>query len=207
MAQIEMEKVVCSHCKKESEQYILLSDNYPSEIGLDSRPSKKARASFEYDVQMCPHCFYCNEDISVGGDIELGADYMSIANLEKLDNLSKKLILAYKVKFAEKKYSEALQLLLEATWILEDNQSRFYDQIMALLINQLENSIKRKRDLDYELVLIDLLRRKGSFDKARQYAAQIKSFNAEIVEPFVRYEEKLIEKGDTSHHLMEEMYD
>lgn len=205
MAQIEIESVICSHCKKESKQYVLLSDNYSSERGLDTRPSEKARASFEYDVQMCPHCFYCNEDISMGGEIELGADYMSIVNDTRIDNLSKKLLLAYKVKFAEKRYGEALQLLLEATWILEDNKNPFYNKMMALLISQLEISVQKERDVDYEVVLIDLLRRAGSFDKALKYIDQIRSFDIEIVERFANYEAKLIKNGDTSHHLMEEL--
>jgi len=205
MARIKEKQVVCSHCKKESKQHILLSDNYPNETGLDSRPSKKAREGFTYDVQMCPHCFYCNEDISEGGDIELGADYMSIARDTRIDDLSKKLLLAYKVKFAEKSYSEALQLLLQATWILEDNNNPFYGKMTALLISQLEICVQQKRDIDYEIVLIDLLRRTGSFEKAQKYVDRIRSFDMEIVQPFADFEARLIKDGDTSHHLMEEI--
>lgn len=205
MAQIEKEKVICSHCKNESEQYILLSDSYNSELGLDSRPSKKERANFEYDVQLCPHCFYCNEEISAKCEVELGQDYIDIAKETRIDNLSKKLLLAYKIKFAEKKYNEALQLLLEATWILEDNKSPFYSKMMALLIKQLEICVQQERNLDYELVLVDLLRRTGNFEKALRYNENIRSFNEEIVASFSNYEAKLIKNGDTSHHLLEEI--
>ena len=201
-----METVLCSHCKKKSEQYVLLSNNYSNERGLDSRPSKKAREDFRYDVQMCPHCFYCNDDISVGGEINLGNDYMAIAKDNRIDEVSKKLLLAYKVRFAEKNYNEALQLLLEATWTLEDNNSLFYSEIFALLIKQLEAMVRIERDMDYEIVLIDLLRRSGSFDKALEYIDQIRSFDEEIIVALANYEEKLVKNGDTAHHLMEEIY-
>lgn len=206
MAQIEIENVICSHCGKESKQYILLSDNYPSEIGLDSRPSKEERANFEYDVQMCPHCHYCSDDISIGGEIELGAEYIRI-NEANIDALSKRLILAYKVKFAKKEYDAAFQLLLQATWILEDNKNPLYNKMLSLLINQLEASIKRERNLDYELVLIDLLRRTGNLQRAESYINTIGILDDEDVNALVAYQLKLIKKGDTAHHLMEEIYD
>ncbi len=61
MTKVKKEKVICSNCKKESEQLIIYSINY-------SLGTKESNDKLQNHIQECPHCGYKNSNISMTGN-------------------------------------------------------------------------------------------------------------------------------------------
>ena len=205
MAVVRNKEKVCAKCGKGSEQLELLGASYSSECGLDTRPSIETRKDFAYDVQICPHCGYSYVDISEQYDQPLSKEYLSIQKDENIDPTSKKLLLSYIVAFNKREYDLAFELLLKASWTLEDSGDPFYRNVMEMLSAQLEQYLKQNPDADTEIVLIDIQRRLGHFESAKEHIKSIGVTENDTANKLLAHQTCLINQADTLHHFMTEV--
>ncbi len=208
MSKIISTKIICAHCGRESEHYILLSSSSFGAMDLDTRPAAPARHNLQYEVQECPHCHYCNDNIG-NSEIKgksLPSDYLELANNDLIDGSVKKFLLSAKLQEEEFNYLRAGISYLKAAWTCDDNgdasSAVAYRKASAKCLLEHVNNTD---DGDIAVMLVDVMRRSWQFKEALALIDRIGQTGDETLDSLLSYQCSLINNKDVSCHNMEEV--
>jgi len=221
MATIFMVDTKCYVCGKNSRfpQSGPIMDNGTSR-DLDGRPSGMGRSNIYMRVQRCVHCGYCSLEVSQGHesypDIVNSAAYKAMLySKEQSETANSYLCCSLLLRYSES-WSEVGWGALHAAWICDDNkyeESALRCRKLALdFFTKTRESGAAFADSknEEEVLLIDILRRLGEFEKAGKICMEMlgKIDNGDIdddtAEIILNYEKHLIEKQDVKCHTFEQ---
>ncbi|MBE7075224.1 MAG: hypothetical protein E7376_04525 [Clostridiales bacterium] len=217
--QIVKEKKVCIICGKEEEYSVLLSNFINGAPDLDLKPNG-SMASLGMEIQQCPHCGYCNYDISetiqsrfafkCNNPLELWQNYDEVQEIlksNKNEALKKYLVMAEQFK-GDLNNKKAYQMLLKASWVADTKEQAkelmkeaynlFVEEMLPDIRNQLFQVVDIARQIEY-------------FDQSKAILDACNNIidenyeDAETLEKIVKYQTKLIENKDSQRHNLSEI--
>ncbi len=176
---------------------------------LDGRPSHMGRASIYMSIQRCIHCGYCSPDVAKGEHqfhaIVNQSSYTSqLHNSDNPETANAFLCYATLLEGIEE-WSEAGWCALHAAWICDDNsfqesartcREKAYN---LFLKTREQNQSFADSKAEEEILLVDILRRLGKFEKAKDCAQSALSHfeENENVACALTYELHLIDNNDS----------
>lgn len=206
--------VKCACCGKESTQKIMSDCKAKGYMDLDTRPPEDKRSALEYEVQECPECHYCSEDISVlipNTDKEdVNSDtYKSILSDGETDSVARKFLLAgYLYQKAGNARMAGLEMLRMAWRFddLNDGASAKDAREMAMAFYKDANEIEY--DEATALLIADMTRRTGDFWNATTAIESAYQRSQDpLISALLNYEKRLIVHKDSSAHSVDERPD
>ena len=212
MTRLEPVTVTCAICGREHKFNVMLSTNAFGPTDFDMRPPPMKRYTFGYEIQMCKGCSYANYDISdkppfFKKSILKSPEYLSISNDAEIGDTAKAFMLSAIIHNNQKNYRSAGFLFLKAAWVFDD--SRKPD--MAIYARRksyecLSGEIKRTKNTDLEVMMVDILRRTGDFIGASKIAHSLLERGVDgLKAAILRRELTLCFKGDTACHNTSEI--
>jgi hypothetical protein len=214
MTLIATETKECSVCGNESEQKTVWSTHAFGSPDLDTRPPFDERSTIDAWVEYCPHCGYCNDEISSApegvSDLIKSFEYQTHLKKTHLPELAK--IFICKVLFHEwtNDLLPAAWAAIHAAWASDDA----HDHITARQCRLRAVGLIKRSKYSGKLILgdqpggdialaVDLLRRAGMLDEAKTLLKSVDSSEFdEIIRCLLTFQAELIEKGDVdSHHF------
>lgn len=208
MTTIREVEIQCAVCGRSSEQVVLTSTNAFGSADLDLRPPEMQRSTIHTWVQRCPHCGYCNVDLShlqrAASQVmhsEAYRDQLADRTLSALANtfLCVSLILA-----AQDELSAAGWKCLHAAWICDDERNTQG----AVVCRRRAGSLFQQALVQGELVvasaamsnavLVDVLRRSQQFALAQSLCEDgLRQFTDDVMQSVLRFQSLLIQRSDT----------
>jgi len=206
--------VKCACCGNKSTQKVIKNCTAKGFMDLDSRPPEERRSALGYEVQECPECHYCSEDISIpikncnAGEIRSDT-YKSIIADGSNDPITKRLLLSgYLYQSAGNPRAAGLQMLRMA-WHFDDlgDYSSANDaREMAIALYKEAN--EEDFDEDTALLVVDMTRRIGRFwDATTEINSAYQKAKNPLVASLLNYEKKLVVVRDSSAHTINERPD
>ena len=214
---IDPEKKTCVLCNTEGDYYVMGSAFVAGSPDLDTRPPETRRSALFTEVQRCPGCGYCTADVS---ETKPGAEEMvkSPEYRRQLDDdtfpyLANEFLCMAMVHRAANDYAGSTWALVRAAWACDDEDNaakartcRSKAADMIALAEEHGQSIAKQEGAS-TAILVEILRRSGRRDDARKAIAQRPHAQAEEgIVAVLRYQERLIEQGDTDCHTMAEAF-
>lgn len=227
-------KTKCAICGREHNFSVLMSTNSCG-MDLDTRPQGMARYTAEYEIQYCENCHYANYDISEKPDwldekILTSDAYLSIVEQYEMPMLfGRKFSLDDEIKtrystpkaFLLSSYLHASvgdersagMLSLKAAWVFDDicDTSSATDarkqaaEYLSNYISQEGDNDKRGKH-NIAIMLVDIYRRIGEFDKAKEKAEQLLAVEEnDFIKKILQYQISLIDAQDKSCHSVDEV--
>lgn len=224
----------CAICGQEHYFMTLLSTNSCG-MDLDTRPQGMARYTLRHEIQYCENCHYSNYDISEKPDwldekILTSDAYLSIVEEYEIPMLfGRKFSLEDEIKakyltpqsFLLSSYLHATagnersagMLSLKAAWAFDDmcddlsatNARKQAAEYLLNYINQERDNDKRKKH-DIAIMLVDIYRRIGEFDKAKEKAKQLLAVEEnDLIKKILQYQISLSDAQDMSCHSVDEV--
>ncbi|MBR2444036.1 MAG: hypothetical protein IKB27_01395 [Clostridia bacterium] len=205
MSKFIVSNVKCAICGKESHQNVVLSTSSFGKPDLDLRPRGMARELLTKELQVCPHCSYSYSDISEKYE---GQDAIRLI-IEKSDmpqDMASAYVHAARVQEYIKNYKSASLFYLRAAWILDDNnESVLAVQMRKSAARCLEIDVKNTLDCEDAILLVDILRRAGDFDRAIFYINDIGLTEDALYDGILALEKRLVESKDSACHSLDEV--
>lgn len=207
MAKIKLEKLICAHCGKESEQTTIYSSSSFGNMDLDTRPPM-SDMTLQYEVQECPHCHFCNNTIADATNIpeSFSPEYDALSKDNVISKAAKKFLLAAMLRSQLGDNLKAGEYYLKAAWIFDDENAQ------GAATDARKNAAKYFRkhvdatdDGDVAIMLVDVLRRAGDFNDAADLINLIGDTEDDLLNNVLAFEKSLISKNDTSCHNMGEI--
>jgi hypothetical protein len=167
--------VRCALCGTESAQRVLASTSSFGPPDLDLRPNGPARWALEFQVQRCPGCGYCAENIGQRTrDARRAVEsivYRDVLDNARMPELARSYFCAALVAEATKLRGTGSSLFLSAAWACDDagaiDQARICgDRAAEMLAKAIEWGDVPSESLVVHGVRADMLRRAGRFDEA-----------------------------------------
>lgn len=214
--QIEKKCAICDKTENYIEIYSMSSFVAPN---LDLKPNG-SQANITMDIQMCPHCGYCNFDISShiqdrfanprNNKLELWNNYTKVQEIlkgDKSEDVKKCLIMAEQY-MGNLDYKDAYNMLIRASWCETDiNESKkIKGEALDYYLEKILPSVR-----DGLLQVADTLRQAEGFETAQNFIDATKCINFEnsqgyqYVEKIINYEKNLIENKDSNEHSQNEI--
>lgn len=209
MAYLENKQKTCAICQQEYHYQELRDHTSFGLRDLDTRPPGMMRNMIHLMVQKCPYCGYANDDISKNMDhIEKtqlqDPVYQMTLQDESINFAIKKCILAGML--CEKKNAKkAGMMYLKAAWLADDAKKLGVAKKMrSKAIRYLENALTENENEVIRLIIVDLYRRIGMFDEAREYAMYLlDNFGMEKYKVnILNYQIALCNQEDTLDHTI-----
>lgn len=206
--------VKCACCGKESKQKQICDCVAKGYMDLDTRPPEERRSALELEIQECPECHYCSEDISAPASesdkAEINSDtYKSILADTETDSVARKFLLAgYLCQKAEKTRPAGLNMLRMAWRFddLKDDSSAKDAREMAAAFYKEAN--EAAYDEGTALLLVDLMRRTGDFWNATTAIEEAyRKSETPLISSLLVYERQLVVRRDSSAHNIGERSD
>lgn len=205
--QIKEVIVKCACCGNKSVQKVISECVARGFMDLDTRPPEERRSALEFEVQECPQCHYCNDDISAPikncNANEISSDaYRNILFDGESDDVAKKFLLCgYLYQKAGNTRAAGLQMLRMAWRFddLEDASSAKDAREIAIAL------YKDANDLEYDentaLLIADMTRRTGDFwNAATEVETAYRRSKNPLVTSILNYEKRLVTVRDSSAH-------
>ena len=220
----------CAFCGAESEQEIILSSHVFG--GIRHMDARFDNGEVNVKVQTCPNCHYSNFDITAKSksvqDVMNSSELQTILK-SRMDSKAKEYIIAAMVNEKDKKYINAGNLYLAASWVFEDEKNaKKADIYRKLAVSNLIKKVKKDEEGQLVLQCIDLLRKNKDFEQAQKLLDYFKKSTGEtlmqayfefemslteIVEDenislllkIAKFEQKLIKNKDSADHLLNEI--
>jgi len=205
--QIQEVTVKCACCGSKSVQYTISECVARGYMDLDTRPPEERRSALEFEVQECPQCHYCNDDISLPikncSANEISSDtYRSILADSDSDGVAKKFLLCgYLYQKAGNMRTAGLQMLRMAWRFddLEDFSSAKDAREMAIAFYKEANDVEY--DENTALLVADMTRRIGDFwNAATEIESAYRRSKSPLVTSLLNYEKRLVTRRDSSAH-------
>ena len=202
----------CAVCGCEHTFTIVKSTNSLGHMDLDIRPAGMKRSTLLYEIQYCEHCHYANSDISekptwFDEKVLSSNAYLAVVNNSELDTVAKSFLLSGYLNAAGGQFKEAGILSLKAAWIFDDkNEVQNAIRARSKASKYLLNYVNQKEDINTATMVVDINRRMGEFDAAREAAVQLLGFGATgLLEKILQFEIALIDAKDSECHTVGEI--
>lgn len=200
---------VCAICKKEYHYQELGEIDVIGMRDLDTRPPGMLRSMQHVLLQKCPFCGYVCEDISKNNEEITIADleneeYQNILKDKNMNFAIKKFVLRGEL-LKNKNHVKAGMAYLKAAWLLDDAKHHRLSKIMrSKAIKYLELSLEQEENENIRLIIVDMYRRIGMFEEAKEYAMYILSnFGLENYKVnILNYQIDLCNREDTLDHTI-----
>ncbi len=215
MTTLANQKVTCGACGHVFSHPVLSSTNAFGSPDLDTRPPEMQRSTMQTWIQRCPSCGYSARDTSQIDDrvrpVMDGTAYRSQLTDTKYPELASTFICSALLAEAVGRRGDAGWAYLHAAWILDDAgkdelarlwRGRAADTFLALLAGG--QSFAEQPGAS-EAIVTDCLRRAGRGDEALPLIERSLSQSYEdIIHYILALQRELIQRGDTSQHLIKE---
>lgn len=209
MAIIENVKKKCAICHYEYHYQEMKDTDSFGLRDLDTRPPGMLRSMQYLLLQKCPNCGYVSEDVAKNDekiqkeDLEK-ENYQEILNDKSINFAMKKFILRGEL-LKNKNNVKAGMAYLRAAWLADDaKQYQMSQKMRSKAIQYLELSLEEENNENIRLIIVDMYRRIGMFDEAKEYAAFIlENFGLEKYKiNILNYQIELCEKEDILDHTI-----
>lgn len=209
------QKRTCALCGTEGDQRILMSAFVGGAPDLDTRPPETRRSGLFTDVQNCHRCGYCAVDVSTSSPgaetVVKSSEYRRQLHDDACPYLANSFICMSMVRRAANDYAGSTWALIQAAWACDDEGSaaeavkcRSKAADMLVFAEDHGQSVA-EQDGASTAILVELLRRSGRLDDARTVIDQGLAGPAEeVIAEVLRYQERLIARGDTGRHTIAE---
>ena len=172
---------------------------------LDTRPAALSQAGLRHYMQVCRRCGYCRTEL----EAETSQSIKEILDEPFNQNeLHQRYSRAYKIECRERGLSRSLIILLMcAAWCCDDESlteaAKTCRQAAIDALNSLVHEKNYLLDIGDYLLLIDLCRRAGLFEDARQNIDKITNENIpELERKVLNLEHHLIAVADDGRHTV-----
>jgi len=208
-------KTTCGNCKQGSEQTILTSTSAFGAPDLDSRPAPMKRNTMNMWLQECPHCRLVCERIDTpptgASGIVAEPEYLAVANNLSVDiGIRKFQSWAYLANALDLKTNAAFAHL-HVAWLADDLKdaalAKAERSIAAAKLGTLrdEGRLYPAQPGAAEVLLADLWRRTGEFEKAIHEASLCASIAKEgRLIKICALQTTLARRGDANVHTIDE---
>lgn len=216
MTTIWAEEKTCAICGQTSRQTIITSTNLHGAPDLDLRPPEKQRSTIIYWVQSCPSCGYCAPRISEGLEIAprvIQSDgYQRQLKEDSYPALANRFLCRTIIQEAAGDCLKAGWAAVHAAWVCDDAEEaqaahRCRKRALGLFEKARASGIPLvKEPGQEEIIVADLLRRSGQFDKAIEVCeeALTKAPAEGILRQLLRFQQTLARKKDMESHTTHE---
>jgi hypothetical protein len=204
-------KVRCSECGAENEYTCIGSTNVFGSPDLDTRPPEMQRSTIFASIQRCPECGYCASEVSTtrpdARAVVGGKEYRDQLNDPTYPELANSFLCKAMVDRESKDFSAATWAFILAAWACDDSDHP--DQAMAcrqkaadmLAIAEEHGQQVADQDSASTAILVDLLRRSGRIEQAREVIATRRGrITEDIVARILDFQTALLDKNDISCH-------
>ena len=212
MSTYKMVKTKCAICGKEHSFPVVISTSAIGFMDLDTRPPQMKRENLRYEIQMCDHCFYANDDISklnqnFKKDILSSPAFLKVATDKSINNVAKAFLLAGHISAKCEQYKEAGIYFLNAAWFFDDlKEETFAKRARNKSLQYLSNYVESSENVNFAVLTVDLQRRIEDFEGAIATAIQLKDFGVgEYLEKILNLEIRLCQSRDSLCHTTEEV--
>lgn len=172
----------CYVCNSTNEYYEVSSTSTFGSSDLDTRPPQMERSTIDFWIEECPSCGYCAPDVSTGpwriSDILESKEYKKKAKKPSYPDLARKFLCWSTIQELLGEYCGAGWTALYAAWACDDAQAPEKAELcrkeaIRLLEKALDDGVSfAEQPGEEELVMVDLLRRSGQFEKAEVICKQ-----------------------------------
>jgi hypothetical protein len=213
---IHDEKIRCGACGAENTYSVVGSiDTFTGSADLDMRPPETARSTIFTWVQRCPECGYCAGDVNrfIPGSQEImkGTEYNEQIKDQLYPDLVNSFLCKAIIDREARDYTAATWALIYAAWACDD--SALPDQAvkcrqkaadMAVIAEEHGQQLTEQEGAS-TTILIDLLRRSGQLEQARQVIETRQgNISIDIISQILEFQKYLLGRNDTSCHTMSE---
>ena len=209
------ETVVCGACSHIFAHRALASTNSFGSPDLDTRPPPMRRSTMDAWIARCPSCGFVSRDFKNFDDKFRGvlssAPYRAQLADTRFPVLASTFICGAMLAEAIGRRKESGWAHLQAAWVLDDAKkdelarhcrSRAADVFLVLITG---GEVFSKPAGASEAITVDCLRRAGRGAEALPVLeAGLNRGFAEFINKMLAFQKTLIDRGDTSGHLMEE---
>lgn len=216
---IKRNEKTCAICGKKEQYLEILSYSTFAAPNLDLKPND-GLSNLASGIQMCPHCNYCNFDLSEhiqnrfanpnNDKLKLWNDYEEVQEIirsDKNNDVKKCLIMAEQYK-GNLQYKECFNMLICASWFEAnvEESKKIKGKALDYYLQKILHSIR-----DELLQIADTLRQAEGFESAQNFidAADCLNFenvrDAQYVEKVINFEKNLIKNKDSNEHSQEEV--
>lgn len=209
------DKAIFTVCGSENEYEGIASTNMFGSLDLDTRPPEMKRSTIFTWVQRCPECGYCAVDVTeprTGAQaVVSGEKYKNQLNDPEHPELVNSFLCQAIVDRESGDYVDATWALIHAAWVCDDFelsvQAETCRQKAAdmLTIAEAQGQQVAEEEGASTVILVDLLRRSGQLQKARQLIATGRGSNTEdIIYKILDFQSTLLDRNDVSCHTVAE---
>jgi len=212
---INEKKVKCGVCGKKNKFPVIGSTNTIGLPDLDTRPAEMMRSTIVAWAQRCPECGYCSSDItSLQKEAKLivkRSEYQEQLKDTTYPEMANTFLCKAMIDYGSENYVKATWALIHAAWICDDSdhikQARVCREkaIDMITIAEEHGQQVSPQEGGRTAVLVDLLRRTGRFEQARQMIIKdidtISDYNFRHI---LDFQIGLIDKQDMSCHSIGE---
>ena len=216
MTTLYEKKTKCGVCGAENEYTVIGSTNtFGSSPDLDTRPPEMKRSTIFAWVQRCLECGYCASDIRVtrpGARAIVNSDkHKDQLNDPMYPDLANSFLCKAIIDRESKDFSAATWALIHAAWVCDD--SNHPDQAEAcrhkasdmLVIAEKHGQQVAEQEGASTAIIVDLLRRSGRIEQARQMIATRRGgVTEDIIARILDFQTALLDKNDVSCHTIAE---
>ena len=208
-------KAECGICGSESEFTGIGSTNEFGSSDLDTRPPEMRRSTIFAWVQRCPQCGYCESDVtkSIPGSklVMDSKEYKNQLSDPEYPELANSFLCQAIINREAKDYAAASWAQIHSAWSCDDadlpDKAVLCRQKAAEMIMLAEKYGQQVVDQEEEgtAILVDLLRRSGRLEQARQVIATRRAkITEDIRARVIAFQIGLIDRNDSSCHTIGE---
>ncbi|HPD55934.1 MAG TPA: hypothetical protein P5294_03720 [Smithellaceae bacterium] len=209
MTTVFQERSSCAICGNEKEFVKIYSTNSFGSPDLDTRPPEMMRSTMHAWVQQCPECGYCASDVvkapPEAKKIIEDEKYKSQLKDEKYPKLANLFICMSIIEEQASNCVNAMWALIHAAWVCDDsghsNEAKTCRNRAVEMLLHAEKHDKKwaKQQGSITAILVDLLRRSGRLEEAREAIAQRRAeISGKIIITILDFQSALIKQGDVS---------
>ena len=215
MTTLHEEMKRCGICGFESEYTGIGSTNCMGSNDLDTRPPEMERSTIFAWVQRCPNCGFCNSDVSKtmkSAQLSIDRqDYKDQLNDPAYPTLANSFLCTAIFYRGRGVLSRSTWGLIHAAWACDDADKPEQAGICrkkaaaTLVFGQENDQTISSNDRSNAAILVDLLRRSGQAEQAREVlATQTDITGADVISRVLTFQSVLLGRNDVSCHTVAE---
>lgn len=215
MTTLYKKKEQCVVCGTETEYTEIASTNSFGSPDLDTGPPEMKRPTIVNWVQRCPECGYCAPDVSKAtpqvASLVRGTEYVHQLADSTYPELANSFLCEALIEESSEDYAAAAWSLIRAAWACDDakrggSAKLCRNKAIGMIRKALESGQQVVNQDGTEMAIqVDLLRRAGSFNEARELIlTQRPAITEDIILKVLAFQETLIASGDESCHTISE---
>ena len=219
MTTIHRHDMTCAVCGHETETIVIGSTNQFGASDLDFRPPEMARSTIDYWLHECASCGCCAVDLArldprVPDIVRRPAFRAMRAGLGDLSDSARKFRTATFIACELGDYAGAFLRALHEAWVHDDETDDIRARAVRLdavdFLHQVHQSGLRvypEMGAD-EVVVVDLFRRAGEFDRAAAICSDVLSKPCpNEVRVVLEFQRSLCDRRDSDCHTMDEVFE